>query len=114
VNIYFKAVEDVSMNGAYNASAPDFVTNEILTKKLASHLNKKLFLPNVPKFVIKTVLGEMSVLAWKEVVFLQKKLRIRGLISNIITWILHFQISFDVLIAFANRYKSLIFIKIFQ
>jgi len=63
VNIYFKAVEDVSMNGAYNASAPDFVTNEILTKKLASHLNKKLFLPNVPKFVIKTILGEMSVLA---------------------------------------------------
>ncbi|GGG62050.1 TIGR01777 family oxidoreductase [Epilithonimonas arachidiradicis] len=63
VNIYFKAIEDVSINGAYNASAPDFVTNEILTKKLASHLNKKLFLPNIPKFVIKTILGEMSVLA---------------------------------------------------
>ncbi|WP_333853210.1 TIGR01777 family oxidoreductase [Epilithonimonas sp.] len=63
VNIYFKAVEDVSMNGAYNASAPDFVTNEILTKKIASHLNKKIFLPNIPKFIIKTILGEMSVLA---------------------------------------------------
>jgi len=63
VNIYFKAVEDVSMNGAYNASAPDFVTNEILTKKIAYHLNKKIFLPNIPKFIIKTFLGEMSVLA---------------------------------------------------
>lgn len=63
VNIYFKAVEDVSMNGAYNASAPDFITNETLTKKIASHLGKKIWLPNIPKFIIKTALGEMSVLA---------------------------------------------------
>ena len=63
VNIYFKAVEDATMDGAYNASAPDFVTNEILTKKIASHLGKKTWLPNVPKFIIKTALGEMSVLA---------------------------------------------------
>ncbi|MBV6879715.1 TIGR01777 family oxidoreductase [Epilithonimonas ginsengisoli] len=63
VNIYFKAVEDVSMTGAYNASAPDFITNETLTKKIASHLGKKIWLPNIPKFIIKTFLGEMSVLA---------------------------------------------------
>lgn len=63
VNIYFKAVEDVSMNGAYNASAPDFINNRELTTKIASHLDKKLWLPNIPKFIIKTVLGEMSVLA---------------------------------------------------
>lgn len=63
VNIYFKAVEDVSMNGAYNAVAPDFITNETLTKSLASHLNKKILLPNIPKFLIKVLLGEMSVLA---------------------------------------------------
>lgn len=63
VNIYVKAVEDVSMNGAYNASAPDFINNRELTRKIASHLDKKLWLPNIPKFIIKTVLGEMSVLA---------------------------------------------------
>jgi len=63
VNIYVKAVEDVSMNGAYNASAPDFTNNRELTKKIASHLDKKLWLPNIPKFIIQTVLGEMSVLA---------------------------------------------------
>jgi len=65
VNIYFKAVEDVSMNGAYNASAPDFVTNDDLTKQIAKHLGKKIFLPNVPKFLIKTILGEMSDLILK-------------------------------------------------
>lgn len=63
VNIYFKAVEDVSMNGAYNAVAPDFINNRELTKKIASHLGKKIWLPNIPKFIIKTILGEMSVLA---------------------------------------------------
>lgn len=63
VAIYIKAVEDVSMNGAYNAAAPDFVTNEILTQKIASHLNKKIWLPNIPKFIISKTLGEMSILA---------------------------------------------------
>ena len=63
VNIYFKAVEDVSMNGAYNAVAPDFVNNDELTEKIATHLDKKIWLPNIPKFLIKTILGEMSVLA---------------------------------------------------
>ena len=63
VSIYIKAVEDVSMNGAYNASAPDFINNRELTKKIASHLHKKIWLPNIPKFIIETVLGEMSVLA---------------------------------------------------
>lgn len=63
VNIYFKAVEDVSMNGAYNASAPDFVTNKVITEKIAYHLNKKIWLPNIPQFIIRAVLGEMSALA---------------------------------------------------
>jgi len=63
VNIYVKAVECVTIDGAYNASAPDFVTNKILTKTIADDLGKTIWLPNIPKFVIKTALGEMSVLA---------------------------------------------------
>lgn len=63
VNIYIKAVEDASMEGAFNASAPDFVTNDELTKRIAKHLGKRIFLPNIPKFVIRTFLGEMAVLA---------------------------------------------------
>ena len=63
VNIYVKAVECVTIDGAYNASAPDFVTNKILTKTIADDLGKTIWLPNIPKFVIKTALGKMSVLA---------------------------------------------------
>ena len=46
-------------NGVFNAVAPNPVTNSELTKKIASKLNKPLFLPNVPKFVLKLMLGEM-------------------------------------------------------
>lgn len=63
VNIYVKAVEDTSMSGAYNAAAPDFVNNKMLTEKIALHLGKTIWLPNIPKLIIKTMLGEMSLLA---------------------------------------------------
>lgn len=63
VNIYLKAVEDASMEGSYNASAPEYINNEVFTKKLAAHLGKTIFLPNIPKFLIKAILGEMSLLA---------------------------------------------------
>ena len=63
VNIYLKAVEDASMEDSYNASAPEHVTNKVFTQKLAAQLDHKIFLPNIPKCIIKAVLGEMSVLA---------------------------------------------------
>lgn len=63
VAIYVKAVEDASMNGAYNAAAPDFVNNKILTQKIANHLGQKIWLPNIPKLIIRTMLGEMSCIA---------------------------------------------------
>ena len=45
--------------GIYNAVAPNPVTNAVLTKAIAKHLNKPLFLPNVPKFFLQLILGEM-------------------------------------------------------
>lgn len=45
--------------GVFNAVAPSPVTNTELTKALAKSLNKPLFFPNVPKFILKLLLGEM-------------------------------------------------------
>lgn len=56
--MYYYAV-NYSWEGVYNAVAPNPVTNEKLTKCIASILNKPLFMPNVPKFVMKLILGEM-------------------------------------------------------
>lgn len=57
--IFIKAVEDESMQGAYNATA-DNVTNRNLTKAIAQTLHKPLWLPAIPGFALKLVLGEMA------------------------------------------------------
>lgn len=49
-------------DGIYNAVAPNPVTNKQLTKSIAKILRKPLWLPNIPEFMIKILLGEMSVL----------------------------------------------------
>ena len=45
--------------GVFNGVSPYPVTNEDLTKAIAKTLEKPLFLPNVPQFVMKLILGEM-------------------------------------------------------
>ncbi|QHI36187.1 Epimerase family protein [Kordia antarctica] len=48
--------------GTYNGVAPNPTTNKLLTKEIASVLKKPFFLPNIPKFMMKLILGEMSTL----------------------------------------------------
>ena len=48
------------LTGVYNAVAPDPVTNKILTKTTADVLDKPLWLPNVPPFAMKLLLGQMA------------------------------------------------------
>jgi len=55
------AVEN-NLKGTYNGVAPNPVTNTKLTKELARILERPLWLPNVPAFLLKVVLGEMSTL----------------------------------------------------
>lgn len=57
--MYQFAVENDSMQGAYNAVAPNPVMNRVLMKTLANVLRKPLILPPVPKFALKLLLGEM-------------------------------------------------------
>ena len=57
--IFLFAIEN-GLSGTYNAVAPNPVTNKELTKELANKMGKSVWLPNVPKFALKTLLGEMS------------------------------------------------------
>ena len=61
-NMYVDAIENNELNGIYNAVAPDYVTNEFLTKSIATILHKKAWLPNVPSFMLKLIFGEMAVI----------------------------------------------------
>lgn len=58
--MFMKAAEDHTMRGVYNATGPDAVTNKELTRAIAKALHKPLWLPPIPKFVLKIVVGEMA------------------------------------------------------
>ena len=58
--IYIKAIEDPLMSGAYNAVAPNPVTNKELTREIARVLKRPLWLPPVPGFLVKLIAGEVA------------------------------------------------------
>lgn len=58
-NIFLWVLEH-QKTGIYNAVAPKPETNKALTKAIAKTLGKPMFLPPVPPFVLKLMLGEMS------------------------------------------------------
>ncbi len=58
--IYIKAIEDETMEGAYNAVAPEYTTNAEFMKGVADVLRKPMFMPRIPEFVFKWFLGESA------------------------------------------------------
>lgn len=60
--IYIHAIEKNELQGAYNAVAPDHVTNKEFTGKLARALQKPFWVPNIPAFVLKLLFGELAVM----------------------------------------------------
>ena len=56
--MFVYAIEHNS-KGIINAVAPNPVTNAELTKAIAKQIDKPLLLPNIPKAVLKMVLGDM-------------------------------------------------------
>ncbi len=58
--MFIHALENDTIQGIYNAVAPNPVTNKELSKLSAKVLGKPFFLPNVPGFVLKLALGEMA------------------------------------------------------
>jgi len=58
--IYIHLVEGVLPAGVYNGVAPEFVTNEDLTRLLAQALEKPLWMPNIPSWALYMLFGKMS------------------------------------------------------
>jgi uncharacterized protein len=62
VRIYIAAIENENMSGTYNAVAPGPVSNKELVLQLAKRKRGRFFIPlHVPSFVLKLILGEMSI-----------------------------------------------------
>lgn len=58
--IYCKSVTDDQMHGPYNAAVTDNTTNERFSRILASLYGYAIWLPKIPSFILRLVLGEMS------------------------------------------------------
>ncbi len=55
-----KAILDEDISGPYNVVAPEYRTYNEFVKVITQKLEKPLFMPNIPNFILKLVLGEMS------------------------------------------------------
>ena len=53
------------LEGVFNAVAPNPVSNGDLTKLVAKVLDKPLFLPNIPRFAMQLIFGDMSMLLFE-------------------------------------------------
>lgn len=53
-------IENKAIEGIYNVVAPEHITNTEFTNRIAQKLNKKIWLPNIPSFILKLILGEMA------------------------------------------------------
>jgi uncharacterized protein len=60
-SLFVFAIENTNMTGAYNAVAPNTISNESLTKAIAKQLNRPVWPIKVPDFLLKLILGEMAV-----------------------------------------------------
>lgn len=60
--IYQKALTDSSMSGAFNAVAPHHITHDQLMSEVARQKHLPVFLPHVPAWLLRAVVGEMTVI----------------------------------------------------
>ncbi|MCZ2473093.1 TIGR01777 family protein [Aquirufa ecclesiirivi] len=62
IGMFQWALREKTMQGVYNAVAPEPLRQSELNQQLARAMHRPLFLPAVPAFALRLVLGEMAVL----------------------------------------------------
>lgn len=76
-NMFLFALQN-NLQGAYNAVSPSPVTNYELTSTAAEILEKPFFMPNIPKFLMKLILGEMHTLLYESQNVSAQKIKSKG------------------------------------
>lgn len=76
----FLFVLENELEGVFNGVSPNPVNNNRLIKEIAKVLNRPLVLPNIPKILMKTILGEMSYLLFASQRVSSKKIEEEGFV----------------------------------
>jgi uncharacterized protein (TIGR01777 family) len=78
LNMYHFTLENSQLSGAFNMTAPNPVTNSELTETLARELKKPLWLPSVPAFILRIILGKMSAVVLNSTRTSSQKIQSKG------------------------------------
>ncbi|MFT3676759.1 MAG: TIGR01777 family oxidoreductase [Chitinophagaceae bacterium] len=79
VRIYLFALDHTGCSGSYNAVAPTPVSNQQLTEQLGRQLRGRFFIPvYIPAFLLRWILGEMSVEVLKSTTVSCSRLHVEG------------------------------------
>ena len=76
----FLFVISKGLKGTFNGVAPNPVTNTKLTKEIAKVLKRPLILPNIPKFVMYSLLGKMAYLLFASQRVSSKRIEKKGFV----------------------------------
>ena len=76
-DMYIHALNN-QIEGIFNATADEQCTNSEFSKALAKALKRPFFLPNIPKFVLQIVFGEMSILLFQDRNLSNQKIKSTG------------------------------------
>ena len=76
-NIFMFILEH-KLEGIYNGVAPNPATNTEVTKAIAKQVKRPLFLPNIPKFVMALVLGDMHAILFESQRVSAQKIEAKG------------------------------------
>jgi uncharacterized protein (TIGR01777 family) len=81
--MFVYAIENENMSGSYNAVAPGPVSNKALTQTLASILYGNFYITTyVPSFILKIMLGEMSIEVLKSTTVSEQKIQEAGFVFD--------------------------------
>ncbi len=80
VNMYLMALESEELEGAYNAAVQSDTTSKSFSASLAKVLGKPYFMPTIPGFVLRSILGERSKLLLEGSRVSDEKIRAAGFV----------------------------------